>query len=48
MRVGQVGAGPQVAEAELEDLVAGGVDAVGEQVLVGADERQRRRPGSRC
>ena len=39
-RVGEVLAGAQVAEAELEDLVAGGVDAVGEQVLVRADERQ--------
>ena len=38
--VGQVLAGAQVAEAQLEDLVAGGVDAVGEQVLVRADERQ--------
>ena len=38
--VGQVLPGAQVAEAQLEDLVAGGVDAVGEQVLVGADQGQ--------
>ena len=35
--VTEVLAGVQVAEAELEDLVAVGVDAVGEQTLVGTD-----------
>ena len=38
--VGQVRAGAQVAEPEREDLVAAGVEGVGEQVLVGGDDRQ--------
>ena len=38
--VGEVGAGAQVAEPQGEHLVAGGVDGVGEQVLVGADQGQ--------
>ena len=38
--VGQVLAGAQVAEAQPVDLVAGGVDGVGQQPLVGADQGQ--------
>ena len=39
-RLGEVLAGAQVAEAELEDLLPGEVHGVGEQVLVGTDLTQ--------
>ena len=44
----EVLAGAQVAEPQRVDLVAGRVHGVGEQVLVGADDGQRRARGSRC